>query len=159
MKKLISLIDKVIFAGKATPLIATLVFSFGGSAIAQEIKPEQNNSEYQKKVFSNLGIPEKFVNYWEGNFRRGEEYTLDGAFGIMEYDIDNDFKPDVQEIYEITPAIDERHSGPIVYGFDLDGDNKFESDGEIIQDRNKDGFNGNEVVFRKLNPELEYSKL
>jgi hypothetical protein len=138
MKKLISLIG----AG---------VLFFGGSAVAQENSSINSKEEYQKKAFSKLGIPERFVGY-EKNLSRQCLIDIESTlYYLEEYDSNRDGKADVQEIYQVAyrdgNGVYHCIENAIVYGFDINGDNLFEGDGEIIRDREEDGWNGNEQVF------------
>lgn len=110
--------------------------SFGGNTVAQE----QNNLDYQKKVFSNLGISENFLGY-EDKLLRRQLVEMDGVlYELKDYDTNGDRKRDAREtfnLFEKNPSI------PFSYMFDLNFNGEF-SDDEIWMDDLQDGLNGNE---------------
>lgn len=125
MKKLISLLGAGVL--------------FFGSATAQEIS-EQNNSENQKKVFSNFGISEEFLGYENKQLKRQLVEMSGVLYELKDYDTNGDRKKDVRETYNL---FEKNPNIPFSYMFDLNFDGEF-SDDEIWMDDLQDGLNGNE---------------
>lgn len=121
---------------KLISLIVAEALAITGCATMQE----PSNLSYQKKVFSNLGVSEKFVGY-ENKLLRRQLVDLDGMlYELKDYDTNGDRKRDVRETFELfgrNPNI------PSSYMFDLNFDGEFDDD-EIWIDYLEDGLNGNE---------------
>jgi hypothetical protein len=99
----------------------------------------KENFEYQKKVFSQLGIPIEFADYKKNLIKKQPADAGGRLIGILDYDTNSDGKKDVREVYDLmdNPEI------PFSYMFDLDGNNLFTLN-EILMDDFEDGLNGNE---------------
>lgn len=128
MKKLISL------------LVAEALAITGCATMPKEIQnPEQ------EKVFRNLGIPVKFLNYKKNKPEKDVKEFGGRLYGIIDYS-NRDGKVEVREIYNV---ISEDKGGyyveakPFRYLFEMNKLDGFQDD-EILTDDRKDGLNGNE---------------
>jgi hypothetical protein len=133
---------------KLTALLSCGILAFVGCNVSEKIKI--NSSEIKKN--NDLGIPVRFEDYKtkgkiisEGMVDFGGQLVY-----LINYDLNNDRKEDVGELYVVkNPFIDERIN-PSMYAFDLNENNLVE-DGEILIDINADGLNGNEEWNTKVN--------
>jgi hypothetical protein len=122
-------------------LIAATGILFGCATIPKE------NFEYQKKVFSQLGISEKFLGYQNKLLRRQLIYDGGVLYELKDYDTNGDRKKDVRETYNL---FGKHPSIPFSYMFDSNFDGEFSDDEIWMEDSedgvtwNEDGLNGNE---------------
>ena len=128
------------------------LFLSGILAISPVVSQEKiEEVKTPKDYLLKLGVPEKFVNYKNGVCSSSPMDIGGYLYGLLEYDTNGDGKAEVQEIYRITSKDSNgfyRGPGhPILYGFDLDGDDLFGEEGEVLQDKAEDGINGNEIWF------------
>jgi len=135
-KKLLNLILGFVFA-------STFAFS-----------QQQDSLKYSRQDF----LPEKFRNYRE---KADSLYTKVislpslGLANMYFYDVDNDKKSDVEEIYLIkfSPLTNEfkQEKEPLFYLFDFNGDGGI-GNGEFFIDPEKDGLDENDKPYDFLEP-------
>ena len=94
------------------------------------------------KVLNQFNIPKKFENYLSNKVNLKAKFDVDGVpFSLYLYDIDQDGRNDVGEV--ISPF----SQNPMLYLFDVDGNEEFYGKGEVLFDEYMDGLNGNEKLI------------
>jgi len=80
-----------------------------------------------------------------------------GAFLIV-YDMDGDGKGDYMTQRDITPDFTLISKYPSYYAFDANGDGTVDKETELFVDVNRDGLNGNEILYVKWLKEQENAR-
>jgi len=142
---------------KLINLLGIGILSLAGCATTNSCLVEDVNSIL---AMNKLGIPKKFENYKNQKMNFAGVVEIYGhIFYAKHYDINNDGKPDVGELYGVFGFFGKGDvittAKPIYYGFDFNLDNKMDSS-EMLFDENSDGLNGNEewVVQSKISTSI-----